>query len=139
LALGNYITKQGIDYQLAPLHIHRHNKAERAIQTFKNYFITGLCSVDPSFPLKFWDKLLPQATITLNILRKSGIDPRMSAYAQLNGHYDFNRTPWRHLAPESLHMKNQTNRPLGTLMALMATTWAQHWITTDVTKSTSQK
>jgi hypothetical protein len=39
LALRNYLTKQGIDYQLAPPHIHRRNNAERAIQTFKNYFI----------------------------------------------------------------------------------------------------
>jgi hypothetical protein len=49
--------------------------------------------VDPNFPLKLWGKLLPEATITLNILLKSRINPRMSAYAQLNGHYDFNRSP----------------------------------------------
>jgi hypothetical protein len=96
LALKNYLTKQGITYQLAPPHIHRQNNAERAIQTFKNHFIAGICSVDPIFSLKLWDKLLPQATNTLNLLRKSRINPRMSAYAQLNGHFDFNRTP---LAP----------------------------------------
>jgi hypothetical protein len=88
LALRNYLTKQGISYQLAPPHIHRRKNAERAIQTFKNQFIAGLsCSVDPTFPLKLWDKLLPQATITLNLLRKSRINPRMSAYAQLNGRF----------------------------------------------------
>jgi hypothetical protein len=96
LALRNYLTKQGIYYQLAPPHIHRRNNAERVIQNFRNHFISGLCSVDPNFPLKLWDKLLPQATITLNLLRKSRINPRMSAYARLNGHVDFNRTP---LAP----------------------------------------
>jgi hypothetical protein len=79
-ALRNYLTKQGINYQLAPPHIHRRNNAERAIQTFKNHFIDGLCSVDPAFPLKLWDKILPQATITLNLLRKSRINKRMSAY-----------------------------------------------------------
>jgi hypothetical protein len=31
LALRNYLTKQGITYQLAPPHIHRRNNAERAI------------------------------------------------------------------------------------------------------------
>jgi hypothetical protein len=96
LAVRNYLTKQGLTYQLAPPHIHRRNNAERAIQTFKNHFIAGLCSVDPNFPLKLWDKLFPQSTITLNLLRKSRINPRKSAYAQLNGHFDFNRTP---LAP----------------------------------------
>jgi hypothetical protein len=35
LALRNYLTKQGIGYQLAPPHIHQRNNAEREIQTFK--------------------------------------------------------------------------------------------------------
>jgi hypothetical protein len=96
LALRNYLTKQGINYQLAPPHIHQRNNAEWAIQTFKNHFIAGLCSVDPTFPLKLWDKLLPQATITINPLRKSRINLRMSEYAQLKWHFDFTRTP---LAP----------------------------------------
>jgi hypothetical protein len=96
LALSNYLTKQGIYYQLVPPHIHWRNNAERAIQTFKNHFIAGLCSVDSKFPLKLWDKLLPQSTLTLNLWNNSRIDPRMSAYAQLDGNFDFNRTP---LAP----------------------------------------
>jgi hypothetical protein len=77
LALRNYLTNQGITYQLAPPHIHRRNNAERAIQIFNNHFIAGLCSVDPNFPLKLRDKLLPQATITLNLVRKSRINPRV--------------------------------------------------------------
>jgi hypothetical protein len=93
LALRNYLTKQGINYELSSPHIHRSNNAERAIQNFKNHFISGLCLVDPTFPLKLWDKLFPQATITLNLLRKSRINPCMSAYSQLNGHFDCNRTP----------------------------------------------
>jgi hypothetical protein len=39
---------------------------------------------------------LTTGDITLNLLRKSRINLRISAYAQLNGHFDFNRTP---LAP----------------------------------------
>jgi hypothetical protein len=96
LGLRNYLTKQGINYQLTPPHIHRRNNAEQAIHTFNNHCIAGLCSVDPTFPLKLRDKLLPQAMITLNLLQKSRINPHMSAYAQLNGHFDFNKTP---LAP----------------------------------------
>jgi hypothetical protein len=63
LAISHYHIKQGIDYRVAPPHIHHRNNSEYAIQTFKNHFITGLCPVDPSFPLKSWDKFLPQATI----------------------------------------------------------------------------
>jgi hypothetical protein len=59
--LRNYLTKQGIDYQLAPPHVNRSKNSERAIQTFKNHFISGICSVDPTFPLKLWDKLLPRS------------------------------------------------------------------------------
>jgi hypothetical protein len=61
--------EQDIDFQLAPPHLHRRNAAERAIRTFNNHFIAGLCSTDPDMPLHlWWDKLVPQALITLNLL-----------------------------------------------------------------------
>ncbi|KAL9183011.1 hypothetical protein ACHAXT_004798 [Thalassiosira profunda] len=46
--------------------------------------------------LKGWDKLLPQAEITLNLLRQSNATPTISAYAHLTGPFDFNKMP---LAP----------------------------------------
>jgi hypothetical protein len=92
-ALRSLLNHHDIQFQLAPPHIHRRNAAERAIQTFKNNFIAGLCSVDPTFPLCLCDRLLPQATINLNLLRQSRINPKVSAYAQLYGHYDFNQAP----------------------------------------------
>ena len=82
--------KRDIDFQLAPPEIHRRNAAERAIRTFKNHFIAGLTSTDPAFPLHLWDRLIEQAALTLNLLRRSHINPRLSAYAQLNGQFDFN-------------------------------------------------
>ncbi|MHA7856378.1 hypothetical protein [Marinobacter shengliensis] len=91
--LKDYMHEQGVDYQLVPPHVHRRNAAERAIRTFKNHFIAGLCSVDPNFPLYLWDELLPQAEITLNLLRSSRINPKLSAWAQVHGIFDFNRTP----------------------------------------------
>ena len=62
------LTKQKINYQLAPPHMHRTNSAERAIQTFKNHFIAGLNVCNSQFPVAEWDHLLPQAKITLNLL-----------------------------------------------------------------------
>ena len=44
-------TKHKVKYQLAPPHCHRTIKAERAIQTFKSHFLSGLATCDPSFPL----------------------------------------------------------------------------------------
>jgi hypothetical protein len=92
-ALQDFIIASNIDFQLAPPHVHRRNTAERAIRTFKNHFISGLCSTNPDFPLNLWDKLLPQCLVTLNLLRRSRINPQLSAQAQINGAFDFNRTP----------------------------------------------
>lgn len=91
--LKQFMSVEGIDYQLVPPAVHRRNAAERAIRTFKNHFIAGLCSVDPEFPLHLWDQLIPQAEITLNLTRTSRINPKLSAWAQLHGTFDFNRTP----------------------------------------------
>jgi hypothetical protein len=43
--------------------------------------------------MKLFYKLLPQITITLNMLRKSRINPSMSKHTHLEYHYDFNRAP----------------------------------------------
>jgi hypothetical protein len=92
-ALQEYMMEQQIDFQLAPPHVHRRNAAERAIRTFKNHFIAGLCSTDKDFPLPLWDRLLPQALLTLNLLRGSRINRQLSAHAQVHGAFDYNRTP----------------------------------------------
>ena len=91
--LKEYLSQQDIAYQLTPPYIHRRNAAERAIRTFKNHFIAGLSSTDPTFPLKLWDKLIPQAAITLNLMRSSRVNPKLSAYCQIHGHFNYNKTP----------------------------------------------
>jgi hypothetical protein len=60
-ALKNFFTTHDVDYQLVPPHYHRRNAAECAIRTFKEHFVAGLSSVDPTFTLHLWDRLLPQA------------------------------------------------------------------------------
>ena len=100
-ALKQFLRSAQVDYQLVPPHIHRRNAAERAIRTFKNHFIAGLCSMDPNFPMDLWPHLLPQATITLNLLRQSRVHPSKSAYEHLFGTFDYNRTP---LAPPGIRV-----------------------------------
>ena len=102
--------------ELVPPGVHRRNAAERAIRTFQNHFIAGLCSVDKAFPLHLWDQLLPQAEITLNLLRASRINPKLSAWAQLHGTFDYNRTP---LAPPGI-------RVLAHEKPKDRTTWSAH-------------
>ena len=43
--------------------------------------------------MHLWDRLLPQARITLNLLQGSRINPKLSAYTQAHGAFDFNKTP----------------------------------------------
>ena len=97
--MKDYMDAAGVDYQLTPAGTHRRNSAEKAVQTFKNHFISGLCSAHPNFPLNQWDRLIPQANITLNLLRPSRINPQLSAYAQVYGAFDYNKTP---LAPPGI-------------------------------------
>jgi hypothetical protein len=54
--------------------------------------VAGISSVDPSFPLHLWDRLLPQAEITLNLLRISRLHPQLSAAAHYHGLVDYNKT-----------------------------------------------
>jgi hypothetical protein len=69
--LKTFMNEQVIDFQLVSPDNHRRNAAERAIRTFKNHFIAGLCSTEKNFPMHLWDRLLPQAILTLNLLRGS--------------------------------------------------------------------
>jgi hypothetical protein len=106
-----------MEFQLVAPHIHRKNAAEIAIQTFKNHLTAGICSRDKQFPLHLWDRLIPHAVVTLNLLQQS-VNPKVSAYAQLNGPFDFNHTP---VTPPGLwvifHEKPQQRK-----------TWAPHGV-----------
>jgi hypothetical protein len=114
--LKQFMTQERVDFQLVPPGLHRRNAAERAIRTFQNHFIAGLCSVDPNFPLHLWDRLVPQAEITLNLLRGSRINPKLSAWAQVHGQFDFNRTPLGPPGTRVIAYENPENR----------TTWSPH-------------
>ena len=85
-----------VKHQLVPPNHHQNNLAERAIQTWKTHFKAGLATVNPNFPLSEWDRLIEQANITLNLLRSSRANTKLSAYAYLFGQFNFQSTP---LAP----------------------------------------
>ena len=86
------MTYEHVDYKITPAGLHCRNGAERAIQTLKNNFISVLFSTHPDFPLNLWDKLLPQATLTLNLLSPSHINPQLSSHAQIHGSLNFENT-----------------------------------------------
>ena len=104
--LVNAFEQNNLVYQKVPPHNKRTNAAERAIQTWKAHFIAGLSTTDPLFPISEWDRLIYQGQVTLNLLRNSRMNPKLSAHAYLFGDFNYNKTP---LAPPgtrlAMHVK----------------------------------
>ncbi len=75
------------------------------------HFLSILAGVDAAFPPYLWDLLLPQAELTINLLRQATANPKISAWEYFNGPFDFNKTP---LAPMGcrvlIHAKPSTRR-----------------------------
>jgi hypothetical protein len=98
-------------FQLVPPDMHCQNYAEQAIRTFEAHFLSILAGVDLTFPPYLWDLLLPQTELTLNLLRQSALNPRISAWEFFQGPFDFNKTP---LGPVGycllIHAKPATRR-----------------------------
>ena len=69
--LIDYITTIKLTYKLASLEDHQTDYIERAIQTYKNHFISALKGVDPIFSCDCWDFLMPpnqhHTQLTLNL------------------------------------------------------------------------
>jgi len=95
-SLIDAIENKGLDYQLASPYDHQLNPAERQVQTFNNHLISNLHGCDTSFPAYEWCSIIRQCEMTLNMLRRLRINPKLSAYTQLFGMFDYNQTP---LAP----------------------------------------
>jgi ubiquitin len=96
-----YLHKQNITFQLVPPYSHRQNSAERAIRSFKDHLIAGICSTDKSFPMHMWDRLLPQAVITLNMLITSRINPEFQQPHTFMVNTISTEHQWRHQEQES--------------------------------------
>ena len=79
--------------QLVPPQIHCINSAEWAIRNFKEHLIARLASTHKEVPLHLWCQLIPHANITLNLLRQSRMNPKLSGYSQLHGEFNYNATP----------------------------------------------
>jgi hypothetical protein len=84
------LTANDCDLMLVEPHNHHVNTAERAIQTFKDHFISALATTDSEFPLQLWDKLTSQVENTLNLMQASRINPSMLTYEAIWGPYDWN-------------------------------------------------
>ena len=63
--------------------------AEVAIRNFKAHFLSILAGTADDFPMQLWDRLLPQAEITVNLLRQSNATPTISAHSHLHGPFHY--------------------------------------------------
>ena len=120
--------------------MHRRNMDEKAIQAFKDHFLVILSGVDSSFPLHLWDRLSPQAEMTLNLLRQSKVEPKVSAWAYLSGPQDYNASPlWRSWDVQSSFMKNHGNENIGTHMLAIDGTSEHPMSIVDVSECIKRK
>ena len=118
-ALKDHLRNTDTSLELTPAGQHRQNKAERAIRTYKNHLIAGVSGIDEGCPANQWPRFLLQLGITLNLLRRSPNNEKMSAYEDMFGApYDFNRFP---IAP--LGIKVVSHVP-----PAERDTWAQHGV-----------
>ena len=92
-AVQKYIREENVRIQIVEPHNHRVNAAEPAVKTTKYHLVAGLATVHKDCPLQIWDRFLQQAEDTLNLLRTSRTNTKISAYEDLHGAFDFNRTP----------------------------------------------
>ncbi len=67
-AVQQFLEEENINVQIVKPHNRHVNATERAIQTFKDHFIAGLCTTDKQFPIRLWDQVLEQGQDTLNML-----------------------------------------------------------------------
>lgn len=104
------ITNSNAKCQLVKPNNHCVNAAERAIHTFKNHFISGLSSVNQTFPMYLWDELLPQAELSLNLLRSSRTYPKLSDHAHLHSIFSYNVTPVAPPGIQAILYKDPTHR-----------------------------
>jgi hypothetical protein len=95
-AIKAHIQSNHMDIHLVPPHNHRSNTTKCTTSTFKEYFISALATVNQNCPLQLWDDFLPQVELTLNLLQFSSWDPTKSASKEVDGKFDYNKTP---LAP----------------------------------------
>ena len=79
--------------ELVPPGCHLRNAAEVVIRNFKAHFLSVLTGTAEIFPPYLWDRLLPKAEVTVNLLRHSNTAPHVSAYSHLSGPFDYNKTP----------------------------------------------
>ena len=102
--------KRGVDLQLVPPGIHRRNEAERAIHTFRAHLLAMLSGVAPDFPQLLWDLLLVKTEMTLNFLRQSTFNRKISAWEYFACPFQYDAAPLGPLGANVIIHKKASRR-----------------------------
>ena len=105
-----FLDSKNLPFQYVPPNNHRANQAERAINTAKSHIISSINVTDRSFDLSHWPALFPQIEITLNWMRVSTTNPRLSAYADMHGAYNYDKHPMAPLGTKVLFYQSKSER-----------------------------
>ena len=105
-----------MEYQLVPPDDHRRNVAEKEIQTWKDHFISVMSGTAKTFPMHLWDQCIPQMEMQLCLLRQSNANLKISTYAHLYGHHNYNAVPFVPIGMETITHEKPSRRR----------SWAQH-------------
>ncbi len=122
-------------FQLVPPDMHQRNKAKQMIRHFKNHFLSILAGVDSTFPPYLWDLLLPQAKMSVNLLRQATINLKISVWGYFNGPFDFNKAPLAtvscrvliHAKPAACKLWDYRAKPRLGIPIFGSNFWDPHW------------
>lgn len=104
-----FIEQQGARIQYTPPDMHRTNPAERCIQTWKAAMKSTLALLPSTFLIGFWCRLIPQVNLSVNLLRPCRQNPKLSAWAAMQGEFHFGAMS---IAPpgSEMYMHDKPNR-----------------------------
>eukprot|EP00804_Cyclotella_cryptica_P011725 CCRYP_011331-RA/>CCRYP_011331-RA protein AED:0.46 eAED:0.40 QI:0/0/0/1/0/0/2/0/244 len=109
-AVETYIKSTKATIQLVNPDNHRVNAAKRAIQTWEHW-LAGMGTLDPTCPIRLWCQFIEKVHV-------SRVNPKLSAYAILEGQFNFDKTPLAPVGTKSLVLLDPNKR----------NTWQSHAI-----------
>ena len=72
---------------------HRTNRAECAIQTGTNHIVSTIAITDPDFLIRYWCYGIEQMEMTMNMLRRTHINPEILAFTYTHGQFSYDEVP----------------------------------------------
>ena len=122
-------------WEFVPPGQHIINITQRAIQTATYHFVAILVGVSITFPMHLCCRLIPQAEITLNLLRQSRTTPNVSANAHVHGTHNFMKSDhWHRWYVMCKRTRNRIREEHGTHTHAADGMLAHQWTITDASK-----